>query len=41
MMQLHKCLGQRVNMLAGGKEKTYIDKAVSIKNKRRQKGTLT
>ena len=33
VMQLHKCLGQRVNMLAGGKEKTYIDKAVSIKNK--------
>lgn len=40
MMQLHKYLGQRINMLADGKEKKYIDKEVFIKNKRRQKGIL-
>lgn len=39
-MQLCKYLGQRINMLADGKEKKYIDKAVFIKNNRRQKGIL-
>lgn len=38
-MQLCKYLGQRINMLADGKEKKYIDRAVFIKN-RRQKGIL-
>jgi hypothetical protein len=39
MMQLCKYLGQRINMLADGKEKKYIDRAAFIKN-RRQQGIL-